>query len=153
MGMKALARTITAMRKQRNLTQASLARRVKASPQSVSRWERGEDVPRGEYLVRLAEVFEVPVNVLTGSPDPATSDGDVWDDPRARTNKELTAMVTQIIALAQATQQHGHAWISLKTLLDMLYRQGGTSEAEDTDEDVDQRSPSRAQARGRKATA
>jgi transcriptional regulator with XRE-family HTH domain len=58
---------ITQLRKQKKLSQEELAAALQVSRQAVSKWENGVSNPDTENLIRLAEIFEVDVNVLIGS--------------------------------------------------------------------------------------
>ena len=53
------------LRKENNLTQAELAKRISYSDKAVSRWESGEVVPDLETIYALSEVFNVPVSQIT----------------------------------------------------------------------------------------
>ena len=53
-------------RKERSLTQEGLADRVGVSRQSVSKWETGESFPDLPKLMQLADVLDVPMDVLCG---------------------------------------------------------------------------------------
>jgi transcriptional regulator with XRE-family HTH domain len=57
---------ITQLRKQKKLSQEELAAALQVSRQAVSKWENGVSNPDTENLIRLAEIFEVDVNVLIG---------------------------------------------------------------------------------------
>lgn len=56
------------LRKNKGFTQEELAARLNVVRQTVSKWEKGQSVPDSEMLVRLAEIFEVPVSQLLGGP-------------------------------------------------------------------------------------
>ncbi|MEO7046611.1 MAG: pentapeptide repeat-containing protein [Ferruginibacter sp.] len=59
---KLIGNKITAARKEINLSQADLAKRISISPQAVGKWERGESLPDITTLNRLAEIFGVDLN-------------------------------------------------------------------------------------------
>ena len=54
------------LRKQKGLTQETLAIKLHITRQTISKWEKGLSVPDTEQLVRLAEVLEVPITQLLG---------------------------------------------------------------------------------------
>ena len=56
------------LRRDRNLTQEELAKKLYVTRQAVSRWETGETVPGTETLRLLSDFFRVSVNTLLGSP-------------------------------------------------------------------------------------
>lgn len=55
---------IAALRKERNITQAELARLLDISRQAVSKWENGQATPDTIKLIQLAEVLETEVEYL-----------------------------------------------------------------------------------------
>lgn len=57
---------LTALRVERGLTQAALARTVGVSRQTVSRWERGFIVPSAANLISLSQLYGVPLDELAG---------------------------------------------------------------------------------------
>ncbi len=61
-------KTIRQLRQERGWTQETLARRLGAGQTAVSAWERGERVPRQRYLLRLADLFGISVEVITLGP-------------------------------------------------------------------------------------
>jgi transcriptional regulator with XRE-family HTH domain len=48
------------------LTQEQLAARVGVTPQAVSQWETCATVPVGPSRILLAQVFELPIDVVDG---------------------------------------------------------------------------------------
>ncbi|MDR2571264.1 MAG: helix-turn-helix domain-containing protein [Oscillospiraceae bacterium] len=54
------------LRKAKGLSQEELAIRLNVVRQTVSKWEKGLSVPDADLLVRIAEIFEVPVSELLG---------------------------------------------------------------------------------------
>ena len=67
-----LGERILALRRERNISQADLARRLDVSRQAVSKWEKGLSSPDTVKLIQLAEVFDIEVEYLaTGiKPEP-----------------------------------------------------------------------------------
>lgn len=58
---------IKALREQRNLSQAEVARRLDISQQAISKWESGEADPRSDKLLSLASILGCRVeDLLTG---------------------------------------------------------------------------------------
>lgn len=65
---------ITALRKEMNISQAELAKRLNVSRQAVSKWEQGTSSPDTERLIQLAEILDTEVEYLaTGvHPEPGS---------------------------------------------------------------------------------
>ena len=61
-----IAERIAALREQRHLTQAELAKRLGVTRSSVNAWELGISVPSTQYLVELAALFGVSTDFLLG---------------------------------------------------------------------------------------
>ena len=51
-------------REELSITQNEVAEYLNISPQSVSKWERGESLPSVEYLPKLAELFHCKIDDL-----------------------------------------------------------------------------------------
>ena len=77
------------LRKNKGFTQEELAARLNVVRQTVSKWEKGQSVPDSEMLVRLAEIFEVPVSQLLGGPIEQNSQPDALAEQLARINEQL----------------------------------------------------------------
>ena len=54
------------LRKKQKMTQAEFAARLKVSPSAVAMYERGEREPNIDMLHRMAAIFNVDINRLTG---------------------------------------------------------------------------------------
>ena len=65
---------ITALRKEKNISQTELATRLGVSRQAVSKWEQGSSSPDTGKLIQLAELFDTEVEYLaTGvHPEPGS---------------------------------------------------------------------------------
>jgi transcriptional regulator with XRE-family HTH domain len=50
----------------KNFTQEDLAEHLGITPQSVSKWERGESYPDITLLPALANIFETSIDLLVG---------------------------------------------------------------------------------------
>ncbi len=62
-----LAKNLTELRLQNNLTQLELAEKLNYSDKTISKWERGESSPDISVLVELAELFGVTLDELVKS--------------------------------------------------------------------------------------
>lgn len=67
-----IAERITELRKEQNISQGDLAKKLNVSRQAVSKWEQGLSSPDTTKLIQLAEIFDVEVEYLaTGiKPEP-----------------------------------------------------------------------------------
>ena len=65
---------ITTLRKEKDISQAELAKRLSVSRQAVSKWEQGTSTPDTERLIQLAEILDTEVEYLaTGvHPEPGS---------------------------------------------------------------------------------
>ena len=61
-----LKENLVTLRKQKGLTQETVADRLHVVRQTVSKWEKGLSVPDADALQRLAELYEVSVSQLLG---------------------------------------------------------------------------------------
>ncbi len=59
-----IGKNITRLRKLSGMTQSELAEQLNYSDKSVSKWEQGNGIPDIHILVRLAELFGVPLDDL-----------------------------------------------------------------------------------------
>lgn len=65
---------ITALRKEKKISQTELAKRLNVSRQAVSKWEQGTSSPDTDRLIQLAEILGTEVEYLaTGThPEPGS---------------------------------------------------------------------------------
>ncbi|MDR1693518.1 MAG: helix-turn-helix domain-containing protein [Oscillospiraceae bacterium] len=61
-----IAENLKALRKEKDLTQEEVSELLGLSPQSVSKWERGETMPDITLLPALANLYQVSVDTLIG---------------------------------------------------------------------------------------
>ena len=59
------------LREERNLTQTDVANAIKTSRTNIGRWEKGLNEPTANYLVLLANYFDVSIDYLLGLEDDA----------------------------------------------------------------------------------
>ena len=84
-----LNKNIKALRKTKGLTQDELAIRLNVVRQTISKWEKGLSVPDAEMLQKIAEVFEVNVSQLLGSPINQNENVDIIAEQLSRINEQL----------------------------------------------------------------
>jgi len=61
-----LAGNLARLRREKGFTQAELGEKLNYSDKSVSKWERGEGVPDLQVLMRLADMYNVSLDEMTG---------------------------------------------------------------------------------------
>lgn len=64
LSMSDFGKNLSILRKQRRLRQFDLAGLLDAQPRMVGRWEQGIVKPQFDYVVKLAQVFEVSIDYL-----------------------------------------------------------------------------------------
>ena len=57
------------LRKERNLTQTEVANGIGTGQSNVRRWEIGEVLPSSDYVIKLADFFQVSADFLLGRSD------------------------------------------------------------------------------------
>lgn len=69
-----IGQRITMLRKEKDISQSELARRLDVSRQAVSKWEQGQSSPDTAKLIQLAEILDTEVEYLaTGTkPEPSS---------------------------------------------------------------------------------
>lgn len=65
-GISMLNENLKTLRREKGFSQEELAIRLNVVRQTISKWEKGLSVPDADMLVRISEIFEVPVQVLLG---------------------------------------------------------------------------------------
>ncbi|MDF7817399.1 helix-turn-helix transcriptional regulator [Runella sp. MFBS21] len=63
--MTAFSKNLIKFRNEKGLTQKELAEKLGIKNQSVSKWEKGEALPKGERLMKLCEILGVTPNQLS----------------------------------------------------------------------------------------
>jgi transcriptional regulator with XRE-family HTH domain len=78
---------ISALRRQKGMSQKQLAEHLMISPQAVSRWEQDENMPDVDNILRLSGIFDVSTDYLlknggvTSAHVPRGQDRDEKEDP------------------------------------------------------------------------
>lgn len=57
------------LRKEQNITQSNLAKILNVTQDSISLWEKNKRVPDTQYIVQLADYFNVSADYLLGRSD------------------------------------------------------------------------------------
>ena len=55
---------LCSLREEKGLSQKKLATILEVSDKAISKWENGQSIPRMETLEKIAEVFNVSLDVL-----------------------------------------------------------------------------------------
>lgn len=69
-----LGDNIAALRKQRGMTQQTLADALFVTRQTISKWEKNLSVPDADALVRLADALDATVQALLGQKEEASAE-------------------------------------------------------------------------------
>ena len=86
--------TISALRKEKGMTQLDLARQMGVTDKAVSKWERDLSFPDGTSLPKLAEVLDTSVDELLEVKTAAQ------EEPAAPKVPALVELVLKAVALA-----------------------------------------------------
>ena len=82
-----LEERLTALRKEKGLSQLELAEALGVSRQAVSRWEVGASAPGMENLLALSRLYGVPLDELVGGPARE-------EEPEAEPNAQAAELVS-----------------------------------------------------------
>lgn len=99
---------LISLRKEKGITQLSVAEVLGVSRQAISRWESGTALPSTENLARLSELYHVPVDYLLNDdaqrPDRPEGSERTPDEPQknAGTRKRYVAAVICMLIFAAA---------------------------------------------------
>ena len=96
-----ISKKIEELRTEANMTQEELANKLNISPQAVSNWERGENLPALQNLKLLSKHFSVSVDELVKSDEQLESELKIKKQKKTQNLISFTAMlVSGIILLA-----------------------------------------------------
>ena len=84
-----LGENIAALRKQRGMSQQTLADAIFVTRQTISKWEKNLSVPDADALVRLADALETTVQALLGQPEEAPAEPGEIAAALSRINDQL----------------------------------------------------------------
>lgn len=60
---------IKELREDKNLSQEEVAKGINTSQRNIGRWEKEENEPTANFLIKLADYFQVSVDYLLGRTD------------------------------------------------------------------------------------
>ena len=81
--------TIQTLRKEKGYSQEEVAIRLNVVRQTVSKWEKGLSVPDADMLMKIAELFEVPVSILLGGKRDSAAETSSIAEQLSRINEQL----------------------------------------------------------------
>lgn len=84
-----LSDTIRTFRKEKGYSQEEVAVRLNVVRQTVSKWEKGLSVPDADMLIKLAELFEIPVSDLLGAKHSTGAETSSIAEQLSRINEQL----------------------------------------------------------------
>ena len=84
-----LGENLKQLRKQKGITQESLAIQLHVVRQTVSKWEKNLSVPDAEMLQRISEVLDTPMNTLLGADLPHEPERNEIAEQLSRLNEQL----------------------------------------------------------------
>lgn len=93
---------LTALRKEKGLSQQELAEAVGVSRQAVSRWETGQSAPSTENLVALCTIYGVSLDALLGDTT-AAAIGRAEPPPAAPPQKGRLPCIAVLVAAVVLT--------------------------------------------------
>lgn len=74
-----IAKNISNLRQQNNLTQGDLADKLNYSDKAISKWERAESIPDVAVLKKIADLFDVTLDYLVSENDAETNVNEASD--------------------------------------------------------------------------
>ena len=84
-----LGENIAALRKQRGMSQQTLAESLFVTRQTISKWEKNLSVPDADALVRLADALETTVQTLLGQAEESPAEPGEIAAALSRINDQL----------------------------------------------------------------
>lgn len=91
-----IAKNISKLRTERNMTQPELAKRLNYSDKSVSKWENGISTPPVDVLKEIADIFEVTLDDLVRDPDAGEYDR-IYTAKENKPNKIVITLLAIIL--------------------------------------------------------
>lgn len=77
---------IQLLRKETGLTQAELGKLVGVSDASINKYEKGNMIPKIDKIEKMADIFHVSIDYLTGKSDSRTGVNNQWDELARKMN-------------------------------------------------------------------
>jgi len=64
--MRKFGQRLSELRKEKELSKLALSKALKVSNSTIGRWERSEQDIASDYLIKLADFFDVTIDYLVG---------------------------------------------------------------------------------------
>ncbi len=61
MDLQKIGLNLASLRKEKQLTQVQLSNQLGVSPQAISKWENGDNLPDIESLLNLAHIYDLSI--------------------------------------------------------------------------------------------
>lgn len=94
---------ISALRRQRGMTQAELAERLNYTDKAVSKWERGDSIPDAVTLVQLAGEFGVSLDELVNGDQPVAPAAAAQTEKRKANKSIILTLASLLVWLVALT--------------------------------------------------
>ena len=104
------------LRSKQGITQKQLAEHLKISPQSVSKWEKGEALPSIDFLPKLAECLNCDINALFISHPESTYNIELL--------KEFFALMTEYLCEEKNPTDFFPFWTQHPDILEIIRKFG-----------------------------
>lgn len=103
---------IAACRKEKNMTQAELAQKIKVTDKAVSRWERGKGFPDISILVPLSDALDISLPELMNSGKSSKRNDNI-------SNIDLKYMITDMAEMDNKNRQDNRiiAWTAYPVVI------------------------------------
>ena len=116
-----VAKNLTDLRQQHNMTQTELAEKLNYSDKAVSKWERAESLPDVAVLTQIADLFGVTLDELVrGESLPDTSQESEETPVKNRNRALITAMSVALVWLLATIAFVTLHWIPTVTTYNYL---------------------------------
>ncbi len=88
-----IAKKLTKLRKENNLTQLQLAEKLNYSDKAISKWEHGESLPGIEVLYKLSKLYNVSLDYIVGEATVQTTP----NTPKARKRRIIITILSVLL--------------------------------------------------------
>ena len=81
------------LRKKANISQAELGKHIGVTSQTILNWESNIYEPKIEYLIKLADYFNVTIDYLVDRPTTVSKDDEVYNELSKIAYEDLLAFI------------------------------------------------------------